>query len=162
MAGPTSDPNGNWFYNAHTGQIQHITNYFERLIFLGESYEIPFATKADAEAYKKEFPPTHKSVFDPTDPQNPIFGPPAGTPKKDIPAYNGDPGGLTGVIGGAIQKATGLSGLEKEFGVLAGGITDGKMWRSFGWLLLGLLILVIGVALWVQGSVNPLAALRRK
>lgn len=45
-------------------------------------------------------------------------------------------------------------------GTLAGALTDGKMWRSLGWIVGGLLLLLMGLALWVKGSLNPLKALR--
>ena len=31
-------------------------------------------------------------------------------------------------------------------------LTDGKMWRSLGWLLLGIVLMLLGVALWIGPS----------
>jgi hypothetical protein len=32
-------------------------------------------------------------------------------------------------------------------------VTNGKMWRSLGWLLLGLVLIVGGLAMWVRAEV---------
>lgn len=68
-------------------------------------------------------------------------------------AQPGGPNNITtpsGLAGAAITQ-TPLAGfadlphaIESVFQV----ITDGKMWRSLGWILLGILIMLIGIGLW--------------
>ena len=41
------------------------------------------------------------------------------------------------------------------------GLTDGKLWRSLGWLLLGIVLMLLGVAIWVTGQRNPVSIARR-
>ncbi len=36
-------------------------------------------------------------------------------------------------------------------------ITDGKMWRSFGWIILGILIMVFGINLWLHNPIGRAA-----
>lgn len=55
---------------------------------------------------------------------------------------------------------SGLSDIGAVFGALGNGVADGKMWRSLGWLIGGLILMLVGIALWVKGSLNPLAAVR--
>jgi hypothetical protein len=53
-------------------------------------------------------------------------------------------------------NATGLpqaaSSVEAEMASIWGKLSDGKMWRSLGWLLLGILLMLAGVALWIGPS----------
>ena len=37
------------------------------------------------------------------------------------------------------------------------GLTDGKLWRSLGWIILGIILMLFGVAIWVTGQKNPLS-----
>lgn len=52
-----------------------------------------------------------------------------------------------------VQKVIpGLSGIDKFTAVFAaafGTLTDGKMWRSLGWLILGLVLIVVAI-LWLM------------
>jgi hypothetical protein len=51
---------------------------------------------------------------------------------------------------------TGVAGALEAF---YQAITDGKTWRSIGWLLLGILLMIVGVALWIGPSAarrNPI------
>lgn len=52
-----------------------------------------------------------------------------------------------------VQKMIpGLSGVDRfaaVFTATVGTLTDGKMWRSLGWLLLGLVLIIIGI-LWLM------------
>jgi hypothetical protein len=44
-------------------------------------------------------------------------------------------------------------------------LTNGKMWRSLGWLLLGVVLMLIGVALWIGPSgarMSPLGVAARE
>lgn len=79
------DDGRTWYYNENTGQIQHIKNWLEQQYFNGLSYEIRFNTRAEAEAYKAQHPPSHKSIFDPTNPNNPIHVP--APPHLDISGF---------------------------------------------------------------------------
>lgn len=49
---PQPNANGNWFVNKHTGEIKHITNFFEKMWYEGQSgtWE-SFGTQADAQAF---------------------------------------------------------------------------------------------------------------
>jgi len=40
-------------------------------------------------------------------------------------------------------------------------VTDGKMWRSAGWLVLGVLLILLGAATWVAASKNPVSIARK-
>jgi hypothetical protein len=33
-------------------------------------------------------------------------------------------------------------------------VTDGKMWRSFGWILLGIMIMTFGLNLWLHNPIG--------
>lgn len=65
---------------------------------------------------------------------------------------------------GALQQAvpalSGIEGVARIIGDFFTALTDGKMWRSLGWLLLGIILTLAGAALWLKGSINPLAGLR--
>lgn len=62
---------------------------------------------------------------------------------------------FTGLLAGLFSGA-GLSGLTDVGASLIaffGSITDGAMWRSLGWLLLGVLLMAAGLGLWVRSGV---------
>jgi hypothetical protein len=61
-----------------------------------------------------------------------------------------------GALAQAVPQIAGLEGIAKIFGDFFSGITDGKMWRSLGWLLLGILIFLIGLAMWIGKEATPL------
>lgn len=50
---------------------------------------------------------------------------------------------VPGVIGG-------LTGALGAFEALAQAVTDGALWRSLGWIILGGLLTIIGIALWLK------------
>lgn len=61
---------------------------------------------------------------------------------------------FTGLLG-TLFSSGGLTGLtDVGAGLIAffGTITDGAMWRSLGWLALGVLLIAVGVGLWVKGE----------
>lgn len=108
----------------------------------------------------------------------PLIGP-FGSQADAQSAQVQNPGPGSGIIPGIIGGATGnlgsgvglslpnpLSGLEaiaKIFGDFSRAVTDGKMWRSLGWLLLGILLMLAGVLLWIGPSAarrSPLGVLR--
>jgi hypothetical protein len=41
------------------------------------------------------------------------------------------------------------------------GLTDGKLWRSLGWIILGIVMMLLGVAIWVTGQRNPVSIARQ-
>lgn len=45
-----------------------------------------------------------------------------------------------------------LTGIAGAAQALFHAVTDGTMWRSLGWILLGVLLLVLGTALWLRKS----------
>jgi hypothetical protein len=56
-----------------------------------------------------------------------------------------------------LAGATGLSAAEQ--GVVVGtrffeALVDGAMWRSLGWLILGIMMMGVGVSLLMRGPVN--------
>lgn len=71
---------------------------------------------------------------------------------------------------GTVQNATNsatqpaanaLSGFGTTGGAIRGALqilADGTMWRSLGWLLLGIALMVSGVALWLRQSAGELVA----
>lgn len=74
-----------------------------------------------------------------------------------IPGVDITPGGgLT-----AVNPLAGIEGLSKIFGDFFSGLTNGKMWRSLGWVLLGILLMLAGAALWLKGSISPLSMLKK-
>jgi hypothetical protein len=69
---------------------------------------------------------------------------------------------LTGQVEGdpSVQLPNPLSGIDRVGAVLEAGykrITDAAMWRSIGWLLLGLALIVIGIRLWLGKTAVPAA-----
>lgn len=59
-----------------------------------------------------------------------------------------------GVFSGLLS-GLGLSGLTDTAGVLVAfftTITDYRMWRSLGWLVLGILMIAGGLAMWAKDS----------
>jgi hypothetical protein len=49
-----------------------------------------------------------------------------------------------------------LAGIAGALAAFFGALTDGKLWRSLGWVLLGILLMLLGVVLWI----GPFAARR--
>ena len=45
-----------------------------------------------------------------------------------------------------------LAGLAGSAEAFFGALTDGKMWRSLGWVLLGIVLMLFGVLLWIGPS----------
>jgi hypothetical protein len=53
------------------------------------------------------------------------------------------------------QALNPLSGVDKLAGAVEGvwaTVTDYKMWRSLGWLILGIALMLMGVAFWIGPS----------
>lgn len=81
-------------------------------------------------------------------------------------AISGEVGTLIGALGDTNKGiAQGLSALnpfasiENALSAFWDKLTDGKMWRSLAWMLLGVILMFMGISLWIKGSINPLAAL---
>jgi hypothetical protein len=67
----------------------------------------------------------------------------------------------TGLLGGVINKglpaaAAAVPSIPDPLAGIAGALeaffqalTDGKMWRSLGWIILGIVLLILGVLLWI-------------
>jgi hypothetical protein len=55
---------------------------------------------------------------------------------------------------GAVQQATGVnfSSIQNALTAFYDKVTDGQMWRSLGWLLLGILMIFVGLALLLRGQ----------
>lgn len=56
------------------------------------------------------------------------------------------------------QEATGnpttFSSVQNSLTGFYDVLTNGKMWRSLGWLLLGVLLMIAGLSLWLKGQVG--------
>lgn len=51
-----------------------------------------------------------------------------------------------------------LHGVEEIGAVVQAGfnaVTDGKMWRSVGWIILGIVMLIIGIRIWMKKPIVP-------
>jgi|SRR6185437_14922195 len=51
---------------------------------------------------------------------------------------------------GSLPNLNPLSGIEAGFTGFFNVLTDGKMWRSLGWIALGILLLGMGVSIWLK------------
>ena len=78
---------------------------------------------------------------------------------NDIAKYGG-----FGVAGGAAQAAGGAGGVASEISVLSAviaavwaNVRDGKMWRSLGWLLLGVLLILMGALILARTQAEGIA-----
>lgn len=67
-------------------------------------------------------------------------------------AKSGPAGQAKTIAKEAVAPLSGLEGVSKMIGDLGIAVTDGKMWRSLGWLVLGLLLLGVGVYLLAKGK----------
>lgn len=62
---------------------------------------------------------------------------------------------IVGVLQGMAAQATGgTSGVVGTLGVVWAGLTDYRMWRSLGWLLLGILLMVMGLVIWNRKAIG--------
>jgi hypothetical protein len=69
----------------------------------------------------------------------------------DIAKYGG-----FGLVGAGAEAATstagGLAGIGTIFEAVWTELTDVRMWRSLGWLVLGIILMLLGVAWWIGPS----------
>lgn len=63
-------------------------------------------------------------------------------------------GGVTGIPTTEVAAAGGIGGLFAPVTAFFATVTDGRMWRSLGWLILGLIITGIGINLWLHNPVG--------
>lgn len=81
----------------------------------------------------------------------------------DILAIPADVAGLLGFDKGSAtakdeakiasdNPIAGLEGIAKVAGDIGFGVTDGKMWRSLGWIVVGAILLLLGVWMLAKGS----------
>lgn len=168
MAPPTPNANGDWFYDKQTGQISHITNFFEKMYFEARSDKyVSFNTQADAQAFKVAYEASQKGQgpnplkewwFNPED--GTIFH---GTPgemkspwiafgsQAEAEAYlkqhppNFGLGGIGSAVGGALTVPTSIGGFFKA-------LTSKNTWIRIGEGVVGVSLLVIGVAIVAQNS----------
>lgn len=69
--------------------------------------------------------------------------------------------GSGGPFAGLADLASAVAKIGAVFYDIGKALTDGKMWRSLGWLILGLLLALGGAALWLRGSFSPLSMLKQ-
>lgn len=140
-----------WFYNSYSGKLVHedppAPGYYvyEAALKTGTGWHelnvSPDATQAQAQAAADAL----------------HAGAPAQQPDTSI-------GQLTqNAVGQGASKAAqtvvpGSTGVISEAGVFIKALTDGKMWRSLGWMLLGVLLIFIGLFLWVGKEAVPAVA----
>jgi len=55
---------------------------------------------------------------------------------------------------GPVTVPSGLGGLITTIQGIYAGVTDGKFWRSLGWLLLGITLMLLGVLWWIGPSAS--------
>lgn len=74
---------------------------------------------------------------------------------------------ITNPQGAVVSDAAtgaGLFGLVTTIEGIWADVTNGKMWRSLGWLILGIVLMLLGVAWWIGPSaarMSPLGVARR-
>jgi hypothetical protein len=74
----------------------------------------------------------------------------------------GNPAGVSAPGGPAVGAVKDAS-TGQLFGFLGAWaeLTDGKMWRSLGWLLLGVVLMLLGAASYIGMQKNPVSVVRR-
>lgn len=72
---------------------------------------------------------------------------PASTP---IPGLKINPDGSYSLS----NPLSGLQAIAKVMADIGSALTNGKMWRSLGWLMLGLVLVYLGVRMWYGGSLG--------
>jgi hypothetical protein len=74
----------------------------------------------------------------------------------------GNPAGVSAPGGPAVSAVKDAS-TGQLFGFLGAWaeLTDGKLWRSLGWLLLGIVLMLLGAASYIGMQKNPVSVVRR-
>jgi len=65
----------------------------------------------------------------------------------------------------ALQGLASVTGVDRLAGVVAAGVgivTDGKMWRSLGWIILGVVLIVLGLVWLFRREIGGAAATAAK
>ena len=90
-----------------------------------------------------------------TKPANAIGGPYAtqAEAEKAIIAHNSQPPKLPNPLSGIDRAGAVLEAFYKN-------LTDGKMWRSLGWIALGIVLIIAGIMMWMKAP-QKAAALAR-
>ena len=65
-------------------------------------------------------------------------------------------GDIQGAASSAGQAVSAFSSTENALSAFYDVVTNGKIWRSLGWLLLGILLIFIGLWLWVGPKSLPI------
>lgn len=163
MAAPKPSANGNWFYNKQTGQIQHITNFFEKMYFEARSdIYVSFDTQADALAYKQQYEAHKSNPSSPSPVKDWWLNPSDGTIFHGTEGEMGSPWIAFSSqaeaeaylkahpatdplhqIGRAVQSA---GSAASDLGGLVQALTQKATWLRIGEGALGLLLIGIGVA----------------
>lgn len=120
------DDHKTWYLNENSGEIKHITNWFERQYYNSLGWYSRFPTRAQAEAYRAAHPPTHKNPFNPTNPTN--------------PANKGLRAGAGAAADAAKDAVTGVTNdvLKPLF--------QGNIWIRVAEVALGVVLIAVGVA----------------
>jgi hypothetical protein len=74
----------------------------------------------------------------------------ASTPGSNVAALAGGASGIASAAG-AIGSA------EGEIGGIWADLTDGQMWRSLGWLVLGVMLTLLGIVLLLRKPIEGIA-----
>jgi len=73
--------------------------------------------------------------------------------REDILNHAGPSGAqLSNTANGVSDTLSGIARVGDVLQAFYENITDGKMWRSLGWLVLGLVFIIGGVVLWMKNS----------
>lgn len=80
---------------------------------------------------------------------------------KKVQQSGGAP--ITGTAGEAATGQTGslpnpLAGIAGSMEAFFAAVTDGKLWRSLGWILLGIVLIMAGIYLWIAPAAGRAAA----
>lgn len=125
---PSGEPSYTFFQGAESQADA------EALKIVAGSAAGPYSSQADAQQAVKS---------------GSVKKPPSTAQASNDPSLANVPG-----VGGAVSAAeSGLSGIGDIAAAMKSfytAVTDGKMWRSVAWILLGLLLLVNGILLWLK------------
>jgi hypothetical protein len=72
---------------------------------------------------------------------------------------------IFGDIASWIGSATGITPAVKVATAIWSDVADGRMWRSVGWIILGIVLMLLGVAWWIGPSAsraNPAGVIGRQ
>jgi len=65
---------------------------------------------------------------------------------------------ITNPSGPVVNDAASKIGMISVIEGIWAGLTDGKLWRSFGWIILGIVLMLTGAIMWVvQGKTGQIA-----